>query len=139
MVGESVEPNFRIRGGTPTWIVAVCVAIAIALVLGLGIGVFLLGGHDSQTPLKSSDAMLDECIDKLHTAISRPADVDPYTHEEKIERACGNKTHAQLSWRDFEMRRQAYIRAGEDGKRINLVAMTILLFATASGVILSGL
>jgi len=120
-------------------IIGACIALALSFSLGLWMGSGIRAA-EVQPPLTSSDQILQNCVDRAHTTIIRPADLaQQQNYENSIASACYSQTSSQLLLRDFEVRRQMFLASQQAGQGINYVAMIILLFATTSGVILSGL
>jgi hypothetical protein len=112
--------------------------IVVALALGLIFGMFIRA-PETPTTLPSSDSIFQSCIDRLSAINIAPNSPQQPTRTEQITASCYTQASGQLTLRDYELRRQAYANSQQEGQRINLVAVVILLFATTSGGILAGL
>jgi hypothetical protein len=101
-----------------------------------------LGGPANPISSANSDSLFQTCVDKAYQSSDRPSSTfvtDRAKYDERVLPECYNRVRSQLLLRDFEIRRLSFQTAQQEGLRMNLVAMIILLFATTSGIILAGL
>jgi hypothetical protein len=121
-------------------------ALSVALTVGVAfaVGLWVAGhpsGKENQPPSASSDSIFRTCLDKAHEATKMipPDQTQQSTYDEIMLNTCYGQVRAQLILREFELRGQALSATQREGLRINLLSMIILLFATTSGILLSGL
>jgi len=83
----------------------------------------------------SADSLFQACVDKARQTFGGTQAQETF----EATNVCYSQVAGQLTLRDYELRRQAFSTSQQEGLRINLVSMIVLLVATTSGIVLAAL
>jgi hypothetical protein len=115
----------------------VCVVLRIvSAIISIGPAI----ADEPQRQHADSDVLYQECVSKSQTGHYTDYDADrELKYQTNTNEFCLRQVQNILYLRDVEYRRQALSEAQTNGQRIIFVSMSILLFATFSGIILAGI